>query len=194
MGHRPERTCIGCREVFTKDKVVRIVGGPGGPVVDYRERLPGRAAYVCPRHACIVKALSRDQLSRALRSKVGIPEPNGLIDQITVAIRQRIVSLLTMTIKAGKLAAGFSAVDDALRKGRGHLLLFATDISSGTKEKIRSSPGVIPSRQIELFTTQEIGGMAGRELVSAVAILDEGFANALWSEWERLKGLINTHA
>ncbi len=48
MKHQPERTCIGCRGVFEKDEVVRIVAGPSGAVIDYREKLPGRAAYVCP--------------------------------------------------------------------------------------------------------------------------------------------------
>ena len=74
MKHEPERTCVGCRGVFNKDAVVRIVAGPPGIVIDYREKLPGRAAYVCPTKECITKALSKENLSRALHLKVRPPE------------------------------------------------------------------------------------------------------------------------
>jgi hypothetical protein len=35
--------------------------------------------------------------------------------------------------------------------------------------------------------------MVGRELVGVVGILDKGFSDAVWSESERLKGLLNKH-
>ncbi len=33
--------------------MIRIAAGPLGIVIDYREKLPGRAAYVCPTVECI---------------------------------------------------------------------------------------------------------------------------------------------
>ncbi len=58
--------------------MVRIVAGPPGIVIDYREKLPGRAAYVCPTKECVTKALSKENLSRALHSKVRPPEHGGI--------------------------------------------------------------------------------------------------------------------
>ena len=192
MGHHPERTCIGCRGVFNKGDVVRIVSGPAGPVIDYREKLPGRAAYVCPRRECIEKALSRANLSRALQTNIHVPEIESFIEALTSAIREKIRSLLPMSARAGMLATGSSAVDDALQKGRVEMLIFAEDLSEGTKHKLLTG-GLPPKRQATLFTRDELGQMVGRELVGVVGILDKGFSDTVWSESERLKGLLNKH-
>lgn len=190
--HQPQRTCIGCRQVFGKDEVVRIVAGPTGAVIDYREKLPGRAAYVCPRIDCIQKALSRENLSRALHGRTAVPDADAFVGQLAASITEKIRSLLTMAVKAGSLAAGASAVDDALQKGRVEMLIFAGDVSEGTREKLCSG-SQLPSRQATLFTRDEMGQMMGRELVGVVGILEKGFADAVGSEVERLKGLRNTH-
>lgn len=194
MGRRPERTCIGCRGVFGKDEVVRIVAGPGGAVIDYREKLPGRAAYVCARRDCIMRALSRDHLSKALRTKVRVPSPEEFSGDLAAAIRRRISSLLSLAAKAGMTAAGFSAVEDALLKGRARMLVFSEDCAEGTRQKVTVSAEGMALPVITLYTTADLGGMIGRELISAAAIIDQGFSDALESEWKRLKGLINTHA
>ena len=190
--HRPQRTCIGCRQVFGKDEVVRIVAGPNGAVIDYREKLPGRAAYVCPRPECIRKALVRENLSRALHMKAANPESSAFIEQLAAAITEKIRSLITMAAKAGSLAAGASAVDDALQKGRVEMLIFAADVSEGTRGKVLSSTK-IPARQATLFTRDEMGQMVGRELVGVVGIIEKGFADAVGIEYERLKGLLKKH-
>ena len=190
--HQPQRTCIGCRQVFGKDEVVRIVAGPTGAVIDYRDKLPGRAAYVCPRLDCIRKALNRENLSRALHGRTAAPDAEAFAGQLAAIITEKIRSLLTMAVKAGSLAAGASAVDDALQKGRVEMLIFAGDVSEGTREKLCSG-NPLPSRQATLFTRDEMGQMVGRELVGVVAILEKGFADAVGSEVERLKGLRNTH-
>jgi predicted RNA-binding protein YlxR (DUF448 family)/ribosomal protein L30E len=190
MKHQPERTCIGCRKVFHKDELIRIVGGPAGIVVDYREKLSGRAAYVCPRTICIQKALSKDNMARALHLKVKTPSGNEFSTRLAAAILEKIKSLIVMSAKAGKLAAGYSAVHDALDKGRVHLLLFARDISDGTREKVTKT---LPSsfRQSTVLTRDELGRLLNRELVGVIAIEDSGLADALWREAERLKDLIN---
>ena len=192
MKHQPARTCIGCRGVFTKDEVIRIVSGPGAVIIDYREKLPGRAAYVCPRKDCINKALQKDNLSKALRLKVRLPGAGEFTGQLSEAIQGKIKSLITMAAKAGKLAAGHSAVLDALGKGRVELLLFARDISEGTREKT-TIPSADALRKITLFTRDEMGMLLGRELVGVIGIEDQGFAQAVWKEHERLKNLINEH-
>lgn len=189
MRHSPERTCIGCREVFNKSDVIRIVAGPQGPVVDYREKLPGRAAYVCVNRECIEKACSRDTLARSLKIKVPPVQSAAVIGDILAAIKSRIAGLLSMSAKAGALASGFSAVEDALMKGRAKLLLFADDISEGTRHKVIRSGGNQEVKQMTLFTKTEIGAMVGREFAGVCAVLEEGFAKTIWKECERAKKL-----
>lgn len=192
MGHIPERTCIGCRGTFAKDEVVRIVAVSGVPVIDYRERLPGRAAYVCPRLECIAKALGRDLLSRAFKTKMTAPATGEFVLALEAAIRERIASLIAMAEKAGKLAAGASAVTDALQKNRVLLVLFAADLSEGTRNKVLGSGG--PQQQGTPFTADELGRLVGRDLVAIAGITDKGFTDAIQREMERLKGLIIQHA
>ena len=198
MKHQPERTCVGCRGIFKKGDVVRVVAGPAagataparqGVVIDYREKLPGRAAYVCPRKACIKAAIEKGQFSRALRLQVVVPSVSDFTLLLAARIEERITSLLAMSAKAGKLAAGYSAVQDALDKGRVALVLFARDISEGTKEKVSILDASIP--RVSLFSRDQLGKLLNRELVGVVAIEDKGFAEAITKEEQRLKGLIN---
>ncbi len=186
-----ERTCIGCRGVFRKDQVVRISAGPEGAVIDYREKLPGRGAYVCPKKECIKKALEREALSRALRIKTKTPGPEEFAVMLLSAVKDRIRSLILMAAKAGRLSSGFSAVRDGMEKGRVEAIIYASDISDGTKEKISAGSNMQEVRVITLFTRDEMGRMLGRELVAALGIEDSGFAEAITKEAERLKGLIN---
>lgn len=194
MATHQQRTCIGCRGVFSKQDVVRVTAGPAGAVIDYREKLPGRAAYICPRMECIERALARDVLARALRKKVPVMTPEQFAAQLIGAIRTKISSLISMAGKAGQVAAGASAVEDALSKGRIHMLIFATNLSEGTREKVMTRSGIASIPHMKIFTTEEIGAMLGRELIGIIGIIEKGFATALWRECERLKGLINRHA
>jgi predicted RNA-binding protein YlxR (DUF448 family) len=192
MTRQPERTCIGCRGAFTKDRVVRIVAGPEGAVLDYRDKLPGRAAYVCPRRECIEKALSRENLSRALKQKVKTPAPAEFIAVLIQSITDKIRSLISMSAKAGRIASGYSAVQDAVEKSRVEMLLFATDVSEGTREKL-GHKGAEDIRQATLLTRDELGKIMNRELVGVLAFTDKGLADALWNESKRLNSLINEH-
>ncbi len=190
MTHQPERTCVGCRGIFEKKEVVRIVAGPAGVVIDYREKLPGRAAYVCPTRQCIEKSLTRDTISKALRLKIRQTELETVIGMIASRVKEKAQSLLSMAAKAGKLAAGYSAVQDALEKGRAEMILYARDLSEGTKQKVKQQ-GADSLRQASIFTKDELGAFISREQVGVMAIEDKGLADAVWRETERLKSLIN---
>ena len=176
--------------MLKKEDVVRIVSGPEGVLIDYREKLDGRAAYVCPKQECIRKALTKDILAKALRLKLRPPEMNAFVSQLAATITEKIKALLSISVKAGKLAAGASAVQDALEKGRVELLFYATDLSGGTRDKV-AVHGAEGLRTATLFTRDEFGGIVNRELVGVGGILDKGLADTLWTETQRLKGLIN---
>ena len=66
----PTRTCIGCRRRASKAALLRLVVVEGGPVVDERQRLPGRGAYLCRRERCFIRADRRGALPRAFRRTV----------------------------------------------------------------------------------------------------------------------------
>ena len=68
----PMRQCVGCREMKEKKSLIRVVKSPEGVLsLDFRGKLPGRGAYVCPDPAC----LKRARKSRALERAFSAPLP-----------------------------------------------------------------------------------------------------------------------
>ena len=62
----PMRQCVGCREMKPKKELIRVVRSPEGQVsLDFRGKLPGRGAYVCPNPACLAKTKKSKALERA---------------------------------------------------------------------------------------------------------------------------------
>ena len=62
----PMRQCLGCREMKPKKELIRVVRSPQGEVsLDFKGKLPGRGAYVCPNPACLGKARKTKALERA---------------------------------------------------------------------------------------------------------------------------------
>ena len=62
----PMRQCVGCREMKPKKELIRVVRSPEGAVsLDFKGKLPGRGAYVCPDPACLARARKSRGLERA---------------------------------------------------------------------------------------------------------------------------------
>ncbi len=78
----PMRQCVGCREMKEKKLLLRVVKSPEGVVsLDFKGKLPGRGAYVCPDSAC----LKRARKSRALERAFSAPLP----DEVWEALEQQ---------------------------------------------------------------------------------------------------------
>jgi uncharacterized protein len=65
--HVPQRTCVGCREVMPKRKMVRIVRTADGVQVDPTSKLAGRGAYMHDRRECWERGL-KGALGHALKT------------------------------------------------------------------------------------------------------------------------------
>ena len=69
----PQRQCVGCREMKEKRALIRVVRSPQGEIsLDFKGKMPGRGAYVCPDPACLKKARKSRALERAFET--AIPE------------------------------------------------------------------------------------------------------------------------
>ena len=67
----PMRQCTGCREMLPKRELIRVVRSPEGEItLDFKGKSPGRGAYVCPKDACLKKALKTKALDRALDTEI----------------------------------------------------------------------------------------------------------------------------
>jgi uncharacterized protein len=75
MTGSPERTCIGCRMVDDKARLLRVVRvSDGGVNLDLRAGAGGRGAYVHPAPSCVEAATRKGALARALRTGIGPDE------------------------------------------------------------------------------------------------------------------------
>lgn len=68
---KPQRQCVGCREIKDKQDLIRIVKTPEGDIViDRTGRKNGRGAYLCDKEECLIKACKTNALSRSFRMNV----------------------------------------------------------------------------------------------------------------------------
>ena len=60
----PMRQCLGCREM-------KPVKSPDGEVsLDFKGKMPGRGAYLCPNGECLKKAIKSKALERAFSTQI----------------------------------------------------------------------------------------------------------------------------
>lgn len=81
----PVRTCIGCRERAGKANLLKIVLSEDGIVLDHRQRMPGRGAWIHPSGVCAGLATRRRAWSRALRYS-GSVEVSAVQEFLTAAV------------------------------------------------------------------------------------------------------------
>ena len=81
----PMRQCVGCREMKAKQSLIRVVRSPEGAVsLDFKGKLPGRGASVCPDPACLAKA----KKSRALERAFSAPLPPEVWEELEAQMRE----------------------------------------------------------------------------------------------------------
>ena len=75
--HVPQRTCVGCREVLPKRKMIRIVRTAEGTHVDPTSKLAGRGAYLHDRRECWERGM-KGALAHALKTILTSDDRNRL--------------------------------------------------------------------------------------------------------------------
>ncbi len=67
----PMRQCLGCRTMFPKKELIRVVRSPEGDLsLDFKGKAPGRGAYLCPNSDCLKKARKSCAIERAFSMQV----------------------------------------------------------------------------------------------------------------------------
>ncbi|GHD07469.1 YlxR family protein [Zhihengliuella salsuginis] len=91
---RPQRTCIGCRQVADQSSLLRWVltrdDDGQSAVPDPFRRMSGRGAWMHPRPECAAEIIRKRAFSRAFRAPVRVPaeeEISAAIDAFTTRDR-----------------------------------------------------------------------------------------------------------
>ena len=94
-------------------------------------------------------------------------------------MREKILRLLGLMRRASAVSPGEDQTAEAIRSGKGKLLLMASDISENARRKAEN---LAVGRNVELvslpFDRTELGAALGLSACSAAAITDLGFADA----------------
>lgn len=91
----------------------------------------------------------------------------------------KILSMLGIARKAGKLACGQAAVENAVKSGRASAVIVAADASHNTQKLFINMCEFYNVPYYIYSGKDEIGHAIGREFCASAAVLDGGLANAL---------------
>ena len=91
----------------------------------------------------------------------------------------RILSLLGLCMKAGRLKSGGFQTEEAVKSGKAMLVLIAADASDNTKDKFKNMCSFYRVKCFEYGSKEELGSAIGREERSTVAVCDQGFSKSL---------------
>lgn len=96
----------------------------------------------------------------------------------------RILSMLGIAAKAGRIASGEFATEKAVKSGKAYLVLTAGDASKNTAKKFRDMTEFyrVPYRVYGDKAT--LGGCIGKDCRSSIAVIDERLAEAVMKKMD----------
>ena len=94
----------------------------------------------------------------------------------------KVLSLLGLATKAGKIASGEFSTEKSVKSGKGFLVLVAADASENTKKKFRDMCKFYKVPMIVYGDKDTLGHAMGKEFRASLAILDEGFAKEIMKQ------------
>ncbi|MFA9460734.1 DUF448 domain-containing protein [Thiohalorhabdus methylotrophus] len=185
----PERQCCACRQVHPKGELLRFVLGPNRlPVLDLRDKLPGRGAYLCPRRACIRKGLQPKGVPRALEAKPPEQSAEELRIEALDGLERLLREQLGHAHRFGAVVWGSDRVTDALSAGQADWVLIAVDAAQRTVTDMCSRAG--GDRVFRAPAKSELGGVLGPAEVGVATVTHPRMADkiqALAVRWNRLR-------
>lgn len=93
----------------------------------------------------------------------------------------RILSMIGLARKAGKLVSGEYLCEDAVRKGKACLVILASDAAKNSSKNLTDSTNYYKVPLAVYGTKESLGKAIGCEMRAAVAITDPGFAQKILS-------------
>jgi hypothetical protein len=90
----------------------------------------------------------------------------------------KLLNLLGLARRAGRLAVGFSAVEKLVRRGERPLVIVAKDIGSSQRAKVaRWEP--VAGFVDDILTSDDLAARLGREKLVVVGVSDPGFIKGI---------------
>lgn len=68
--HIPERMCAGCRQMFEKHSLIRVVSNGDTLEIDMEHKTMSRGVYVCKNEECIMRLQKRKAFNVILKKHI----------------------------------------------------------------------------------------------------------------------------
>ncbi len=194
-GHKPrERKDIASGELRDPANMLRLVLAPDGQVVaDVFGKLPGRGAWIDANRSAVERAIKTGAFARAFKCK--ITAQAGLANMIEAGLSARVLGMIGMAKRAGKLETGFENVRTSARTGEIGVRIEASDGKSDGRSKIRVVVKAL-AKELETsaplligcFSAAELGKTVGRDNMVHACAAHGKMATAIIREAKRLAG------
>ncbi|KSV57646.1 L7Ae/L30e/S12e/Gadd45 family ribosomal protein [Acetivibrio ethanolgignens] len=94
-------------------------------------------------------------------------------------IQNKVISYIGLATKSGNIASGEFMTEKAVKEGSARLVIVAEDSSDNTKKKFTN---MCEFYQVPIYffgDKESLGHGMGKEMRASLAILDQGFADAV---------------
>ena len=99
---------------------------------------------------------------------------------------KKIISLIGISMKAGKIASGEFATEKSVKTGKSFLVIVSAEASANTKKKFRNMCEYYKTPYYEFGEKTELGAAIGKEFRASLAVTDENLGKALEKQLEML--------
>ena len=97
-------------------------------------------------------------------------------------MNDKVISLLGLAERAGKIASGEFAAEKAVKTGKARLIIVAEDASDNTKKKMKNMTAFYETPLYVYVSKDDLGHCIGKEYRSMVAVLQPGFAKSVMKQ------------
>jgi predicted RNA-binding protein YlxR (DUF448 family) len=184
------RRCVSSKERRPKSALLRLALGPDRkPFVDILGKAPGRGVYVSPDRAALAEVVSPKGITRAFKGAAIALDAQAverMLLDTALRLEERILELVTLARRAGKLQIGMEAALEAT-KDPGAILVVAKDLSERSER-------ALPEGRLRIRVSDKVtlGAKLGREEVGVAAVLPSVFSERLAFEAERFSAISST--
>ena len=93
--------------------------------------------------------------------------------------KSKVISLLGMAMKAGKISSGEFKTLEAVKSGMSCLVIVARDASANTKKKFHDKCAFRNVACMEYADMETLGTCIGKEYRACLSVNDKGFSDAI---------------
>ncbi len=179
-------TCVVTGEAVPLPDLIRFVVNPDKEIVpDLAEKLPGQYFYITANLATIQKAIWRNSFATVARDNVTVPE--NLLKVLESSLSRMCLETISMAKRAGHLLAGFTSVEEQLRKDPDGVYVVAADASDHGRAKLEKLARSRPV--LDLWTSAELSAAIGEANTNHLLLAPGGLTEKLLRTAKKFKAI-----